>query len=108
MCGSREPHQQQQEVPLEQLLHAVAKQGHKVPAGLQQQQKLLANISHLHLNGLQLTQLDSLRLCPQLQVQYTSAHADAACLIGAREPCVQILHHCSRHHGYAVQRYCGI
>jgi hypothetical protein len=70
VCGSHQPHHQPEEVPLEQLLHAASKQGHKIPAGLQQQQKLLAGLSHLHLNGLQLMQLGSLRLCPQLQVQH--------------------------------------
>lgn len=59
---------QQQEVAMDLLLHAAAQQGHRVPAGALQQQKLLASLSHLHLNGLQLTQLHSLRMCPKLQV----------------------------------------
>jgi len=59
---------QQQEVAMDLLLHAAAQQGHRVPAGALQQQRLLASLSHLHLNGLQLTQLHSLKMCPKLQV----------------------------------------
>jgi hypothetical protein len=69
-CTANNPaaHHQQLEVPLELLLQAASKQGHKVPAGQLQQHKLLAGLSHVHLNGLQLTELHSLRMCPSLQV----------------------------------------
>lgn len=53
-------------MPLELLAHAAVKQGHKLPAG--GMQKLLSSLTHLHLNGMQLTQLHSLRACPKLQV----------------------------------------
>lgn len=65
----------QQEVPLELLLAAAAKQGHKVSGGQLQQHKLLAGLTHLHLNGLQLTELHSLRLCSNLQVNLLSCIA---------------------------------
>jgi len=55
-------------VPADILLKAAAKQGHRLPDGLQDRCKLLARLSHLHLNGLQLKHLDSLKLCPKLQV----------------------------------------
>lgn len=60
-------------MPLELLLQAAVKQGHKAaqvpcPTSLQQQQKLVAGLSHLHLEDFQLTELLSLRLCPKLQV----------------------------------------
>jgi hypothetical protein len=65
--------QQQQAMPLELLLQAAVKQGHKAaqlpcPTNLQQQQKLVAGLTHLHLEEFQLTELLSLRLCPKLQV----------------------------------------
>lgn len=57
------------EMPLELLAHAAVKQGHKLLAGQAAQQKLLSSLTHLHLNGMQLTQLHSLRACPKLQVR---------------------------------------
>jgi hypothetical protein len=58
----------EQNMPADVLLKAAARQGHRIPNEPEQQQKLLRQLTHLHLNGLQLQQLQSLRLCPRLQV----------------------------------------
>lgn len=67
-------------MPLE-LLHAATRQGHKLPGSLNQQQKFLANMTHLHLNDLQLTELHSLRLCPKLQVRHQVGMPGTHCLL---------------------------
>lgn len=74
---------QQQQIPTfspEFLLKAAAKQGHRIPPGSEQQKKLLANLTHLHLNGLQLQELSSIKLCPKLQVVALTGHGSIACL----------------------------
>lgn len=63
----------QQPIPAfsqEFLLKAAAKQGHRLPRSPALQQKLLAKLTHLHLNALQLQQLSSIRLCSRLQVSH--------------------------------------
>lgn len=62
---------QQQSPPtysLEFLLRAAARQGRRMPEAAEQQKKLLTKMTHLHLNGLQLQVLNSVKLCPNLQV----------------------------------------
>lgn len=61
-------------MPAEVLLKAVARQGNRIPDGVDAQRKLLGKLSHLHLIGLQLQQLHSLRLCPRLQVNAVAHH----------------------------------
>jgi hypothetical protein len=60
------------------LLRAAARQGHRIPNEPEQQRKLLRQLTHLHFNGLQLQQLQSLRLCPRLQVS-NPHHSHNAC-----------------------------
>lgn len=61
----------EQQAPLDLLILAAAKQGRKVRGDLHQQHKLLAGLSHLHLDAKQLAHLDSssLKQCPKLQVR---------------------------------------
>lgn len=69
--GSSNLHTQQQQASAfsqESLLKVAERQGHRLPETHEQQKKFLAKLTHLHLNGLQLQQLSSLKLCPQLQV----------------------------------------
>jgi hypothetical protein len=58
----------EQAVSADVLLKAAARQGHRIPSEPEQQRKLLRQLTHLHLNGMQLQQLQSLRPCPRLQV----------------------------------------
>ncbi|WIA33757.1 hypothetical protein OEZ86_006872 [Tetradesmus obliquus] len=70
ICATSEAGLSEQSVPAEVVLKAAARQGHRIPNDPEQQRKLMRQLTHLHLNGLQLQQLQSLRLCPRLQVLY--------------------------------------
>jgi recombinational DNA repair protein (RecF pathway) len=59
----------EQNMPADVVLKAAARQGHCIPNDPEQQRRLMRQLTHLHLNGLQLQQLQSLRLCPRLQVR---------------------------------------
>eukprot|EP00877_Chromochloris_zofingiensis_P003662 jgi/Chrzof1/13297/Cz07g28010.t1 len=57
-------------VSMDILMKAIQKQGHRQPNTLEACHKLLAKLTHLHLDSLKLTHLDSLKQCPKLEVLY--------------------------------------
>lgn len=69
ICATSEAALSEQSVPADVVLKAAARQGHRIPNDPEQQRKLMRQLTHLRLNGLQLQQLQSLRLCPRLQVR---------------------------------------
>ncbi|KAF6258353.1 hypothetical protein COO60DRAFT_1125971 [Scenedesmus sp. NREL 46B-D3] len=88
-------------MPADVLLKAAARQGHRIPSEPEQRRKLLRQLTHLHLDGLQLQQLQSLKLCPRLQVAAVGGLQDLGLLQklylqGNCLTCIDQLSACSR------------